>query len=206
MLLGSSATLEPSSFENSKRIPISNLTGATGLPKRMSPSRSTEETDSNKPLVAVSAPRRIAISNHPYRLSPELPEHWGRHVIPLVLDQLSIPIGRQRHLAQLDFLPDLYREATEDSCLYLTTKAAFLTYMARRNPHAFSAKAAGKAYGRALSSVNASLRDPSTYLRDDTIAAIWLQGVNIVGLSESEPNVLRLMLRHSLCKALLSWD
>ena len=144
-------------------------------------SQPPEETDSQAAhttkcnAILVSSTRRS-----PLLLSPQLAEHWETHAVPLMLNEVSIPLNGRRWFGYLSFLPDLYQESEEDSCLHLTTNAVFLIYMARRKPDSFRMKNAARVYGRALASVNASLRDPTKCLEDGTLMAIWLLGQNDV--------------------------
>ena len=168
---------------------------------------SLQEVDSKDPQTAlstISSSATLTRRNH-LPLSPELAEKWETHAFPLVLDHLSIPVNGGRFLGYLGFLPGLFRETGEDSCLHLTTNAVFLTYMARRNPGSFNIRVAAKAYGKALHSVNASLQERSTYLQNGTIMAVWLLGVNEVRARMMITfSMKRLTLIFSSCRALLS--
>jgi len=80
-------------------------------------------------------------------------------------------------------LQDMIRNATPNSAVILTCQAigsAFLTSKVS-TPEARSKRRA--AYGRALTTTNAALQDPSLQTEDHTLAAVWLLGIyEVIGV------------------------
>lgn len=113
-------------------------------------------------------------------LPPLLVEDWHSYSVPVVLHQFSAPTNSNRFYRFLDFLPDLYRETSEVSCLNLATDAlakAYITNMSESSPKRAEHL---QTYGRALRATNIALQDPLERVKDSTIIAVWLLGVHEV--------------------------
>jgi len=116
-------------------------------------------------------------------LATPLQDAWQNHAIPLLLTQFSAPFGGSRFFGLLDFLPDLYRYAGEDSCLTLATDAFAQAYLSNQTISPPNFKDRAHVYGKALRSTNQALEDPFEATKDTTVIAIFLLGVREVSSS-----------------------
>jgi hypothetical protein len=116
--------------------------------------------------------------------SPSIPqsplEDWHSYSVPVILHHFSAPTDGPRFYGFLDFLPDLYRETSEVSCLILTTDALAKAYMMNLSDSFPKTAEYVQTYGRALRATNAALADPLERVKDSTIIAVWLLGVHVV--------------------------
>ena len=114
-------------------------------------------------------------------VSPTLPlqiaEHWNTYCIPIVLHQFSASVDGNRTFGYFDFLPDLYRESSDSSCLYSATNAIAEAYITNLSHAIRDKKELMQTHGRALRSMNAALEDPLERAKDSTIIAVWLLGI-----------------------------
>ena len=111
-------------------------------------------------------------------LSRPLLEDWHTHSVPMVIHQLAAPTDSSRAYRFLDFLPDLYRETNQESCLSLATDALARAYLT--NVSFGSRTGDTKIYGDALRATNMALRDSRQRTEDGTIIAVWLLGMHEV--------------------------
>jgi hypothetical protein len=116
-------------------------------------------------------------------LATPLQEAWRNHSIPLVLNQFSAPFGGSRFFGFLDFLPDLYQYAREDSCLTLATNAFAQVSLSNQTISPPNFKDRAHVYGKALKSTNQALEDPFKATEDTTVIAIFLLSVREVSSS-----------------------
>lgn len=107
-------------------------------------------------------------------LYPQIQDPWKRHSITLLLNQFSAILEGGRVYWGLDFLPDLYQETSEESCLVLATNVFTRAYIANQSHASTYTNELAQMYGRALTSTNAALADPLRCVQDDTIMAVWL--------------------------------
>jgi hypothetical protein len=115
-----------------------------------------------------------------FSISPRIEDRWSTHSVRLLLNLYSVPLDGSRFYGYLDFLPDLYRETSEESCLSLTTNAFTRAYIANQAHTSAGTDKLAELYWKALRSTNAALRDPSKCVQDDTIMAVWLLGIHEV--------------------------
>ena len=113
-------------------------------------------------------------------LPPLIAEQWSTYCIPIVLHQFSASVDGNRNFGYFDFLPDLYRESGDDSCLCLATNAIAEAYVANMSHTVRAKEGLMQTYGRALGSTNAALADPLERAKDSTIIAVWLLGIHEV--------------------------
>ncbi len=108
----------------------------------------------------------------------------------VILERFAIsPQGELVGYGLLDFLPDLFREMAEHSCLGVSVDLFASVYSVneqRQRPHLL--------YGNALRSINDSLRHPSRGQEDGTIMAVWLLGNYEVSSYHHVANSLRIMV------------
>lgn len=105
---------------------------------------------------------------------PQIQDPWKMYSITLLLNQFSSVLEGERYYWGLDFLPDLYQEASEESCLVLATNAFTRAYIANQSRASTYTNELAQIYGKALASTNAALADPLRCVQDDTIMAVWL--------------------------------
>ena len=74
----------------------------------------------------------------------------------------------------LDYLPSMYLEATQGSCLVQTVHAVALIYMYNKGSHIEVKRSARRYYGSALKTINEALQNPIERLSDSTLLSIWL--------------------------------
>ncbi|KAK5680234.1 hypothetical protein LTS10_007161 [Elasticomyces elasticus] len=74
----------------------------------------------------------------------------------------------------LDYLPSMYREATQSSALVQTVRAIALTHLYNSGNFPEVKSSARKYYGEALATINKALHDPVERLEDDIMLSIWL--------------------------------
>jgi hypothetical protein len=113
-------------------------------------------------------------------ISPPLRLHLENYSIPLILCQLSAPLGGGRLYGILHFLPDLYQHAYEDSCLTLATNAVARAYLTNQVQSEADTRGQVQVYGKALRSTNLALQDSYESIQDATLMAIWLLGIHEV--------------------------
>ena len=113
-------------------------------------------------------------------LSAPLQDHWEHHSIPLLLDQFSASPGGSRFYGYSDFLPDLYRQTYEKSCLLLATNAVARAYLTNQTHSAVCLNDQAQVYGKALRSTNQALQDQFEGIQDATVVAVWLLGIHEV--------------------------
>ena len=103
-------------------------------------------------------------------------------------DQLSMSTPEGKAVGWLYFLPQLYQDASAESCLIWTIKAA--AYFLFEN-HFHTSQLLIKArecYGMALRSTNAAIQDPVEKLKDETLCTILL--LNILDVREVSYGIL----------------
>ena len=96
--------------------------------------------------------------------------------ITLILDQFVNIMRGQRAYDWLDFLPSVFQETPDNSCL---ARAADLFATAHRSQllhDASNEMQLKRQYGRTLQSIKTALADPSKTLEDTTLIAVWLLG------------------------------
>ena len=74
----------------------------------------------------------------------------------------------------LNYLPSMYLEATQGSCLVQTVHAVALIYMYNKGSHIEVKSSARRHYGNALKTINEALQNPIERLSDSTLLSIWL--------------------------------
>jgi hypothetical protein len=97
-----------------------------------------------------------------------------------VLHQFSAPLDGSRFFGYFEFLPDLYRETDEGSCLNLATNAVAKAYITNLSHAVPDRNELVRIYGRALRSTNDALKDPQERVKDSTIIAVWLLAIHEV--------------------------
>ncbi|KIX08156.1 uncharacterized protein Z518_02812 [Rhinocladiella mackenziei CBS 650.93] len=118
-------------------------------------------------------------------------ECWDSQALPLCLSNIRAPVQHRMVFGFLGFLPEMIARSGEESSVALTCRAiaqAFITNQLR-TPEAQSQR--GIAYGKALTSTNAVLRDPALQTQDETLTCVWLLSLYelIVGSSSPTQNV-----------------
>ena len=104
-------------------------------------------------------------------------EQWNTHYMPIFLHQFSTPGNGDRCYGFLDFLPALYHETNEASCLFSATNAVAMAYMTNIYRKGAWSRTHQVIYGQALTATKEAVEDPLLRVRDDTIIAIWLLGI-----------------------------
>ena len=74
----------------------------------------------------------------------------------------------------LNYLPSMYLEATQGSCLVQMVHAVALIYMYNKGSHIEVKGSAQRHYGNALKTINEALQNPIERLSDSTLLSIWL--------------------------------
>jgi hypothetical protein len=114
-----------------------------------------------------------------------LKEDWRSYSVPVALRQFLAPTsgnGSRSH-DFLEFLPDLYSETSDGSCLNMATHAVAMAYISNTSGAFTKTYEHVQTYGRALRATNVALRDPLESVKDSTIIAVWLLGVHEVRMS-----------------------
>ena len=101
--------------------------------------------------------------------------------ITLILDRFSHVHNGRKTFGWLDFLPGLFQEAPDNSCLTLTADLFANAYRCQLPDASGSERKIHRLYGNTLKSVNNALADPARSLDDATIIAVWLLGHYEVG-------------------------
>ncbi|CZR59963.1 uncharacterized protein PAC_09858 [Phialocephala subalpina] len=124
-------------------------------------------------------PINCTASPTPPTLAPQPVEHWHMYCVPIVLNQFSTLMNGVPYYGLHEFLPELYSEVNDNSCLSFATKTfvkAYLTNLSRSPPD----KELIHTYGRALWLTNAAVQDPVESVKDSTVIAVWLLGIHEV--------------------------
>lgn len=82
----------------------------------------------------------------------------------------------------LEFLPNLYANASKDSCLRATVSAIALGNFAGRFQVAKAKAEAVESYGIALRDINSAIKDPEKARLDETVLSVYL-----ISLTEVRP-------------------
>ena len=77
-------------------------------------------------------------------------------------------------LGFMGFLPEMISKTEENSPVVLTCRAIGQAFITRRIRTAEAQSKRAMAYGQALASTNAALRDPHWQTRDETLTCVWL--------------------------------
>lgn len=121
-----------------------------------------------------------------WRLNKRLPiysplqEPWSSYVIPLVLRKFSFDadLGNK---SVFTTIPRIISETEEGSVLYKACSAVGWAYMEKTAYCVNAVSNKTKAYGTALTAVNAALLDPVLCKADDTLLSVWMLGFYEVG-------------------------
>jgi len=176
-------------FRNQNEISYSQKKKSRAPSKRKSPSNqsfpastsslaASEPSDDSTKLLCTSKPvdpsaiRYIADS-----LPLQISDDWKLCSVSIVLHQFSAPIcdsGNSRYFGYLDFLPDLYSERANSSCLSLATNAVAKTYISNTRNVMLSGNDQIRTYSQALKALQRALDDLSERSKDSTIICVWL--------------------------------
>jgi hypothetical protein len=85
--------------------------------------------------------------------------------------------GRLYSFPVLDFLPEVLQQVNPSSCLYQAANAVSRLTLADRYSGKDVRLQTGREYGHALSLTNATIRDTSASIQDETLLAVWLLGL-----------------------------
>lgn len=85
--------------------------------------------------------------------------------------------GRLYSFPVLDFLPEVLEKVNPSSCLYQAANAVSRLTLADRYSGKDVRLQTGREYGQALSLTNATIRDTSASIQDETLLAVWLLGL-----------------------------
>ena len=94
-----------------------------------------------------------------------------------MLHQFSASVDGNQFYGYFDFLPDLYRESSDNSCLCLATNVLAKAYITNLSHTERDRKELLQLYGRALMSANAAIEDQFERTKDSTIIAVWLLAI-----------------------------
>ncbi|KUJ12642.1 uncharacterized protein LY89DRAFT_738414 [Mollisia scopiformis] len=147
---------------SSKSGPTSVNSGTPAQPKHLRPTWTTTST-----------------------ICPQITEQWRLYSVPIILNHFSASINDSHSCGSLDFLPDVYKEINDESCLSATTVAfakAYITNLSQQQPD----KEQIHTYGHALNLTNAALRDPVERVKDSTLIAVWLLGIHEILISSAK--------------------
>jgi hypothetical protein len=148
-----------------------------GSPSSTSSLAALERSDDSTKLlytkpVDTSAIRYIADS-----LPLQISYDWELCSVSIVLHQFSAPVcdsGNSRYFGYLDFLPDLYSESANSSCLSLATNAVAKTYISNTRNIMLSGNDQIRTYSQALKALQRALDDLSERSKDSKIICVWL--------------------------------
>ena len=103
----------------------------------------------------------------------------GRSLRPvaLTLGRFSSSLNGNQLFGLLEFLPGLFQEVEDDSCLVIAADlfANACTNLPNQDNLSISQKTTSiQLYQRTLKAINAALRHPTQSLEDATLTAIWL--------------------------------
>jgi len=90
----------------------------------------------------------------------QIAEHWNEHSIPIVFQQF-FALPKSDHVTGYSkFVPELYKNSTENSCLRLATMTVAKAYFSHLAYGLPNDKELLQVYGRALRATNLTLEDP----------------------------------------------
>lgn len=116
-------------------------------------------------------------SQVPFPLLTTIPDPQHVHSIPLILDCFSATsVDGTRFYGYHDFLPSLFEEAPENSCLVLSADIFARAYFVNQSNSAANDKELARLYGKTLRSIREALCYSSERQYDASIAAVWLLG------------------------------
>ncbi len=98
------------------------------------------------------------------------------HSVSIILDRFASLLQGKKSFGFLDFLPSLFQESPENSCLGLTTELFVKAHMSQISNSTSDEWQIQELYGRTLQSVNSALAHPTESLEDSTMVAVWLLG------------------------------
>lgn len=111
----------------------------------------------------------LAYANRHFTISRSLQESWNHHVIPLIISKFSSE-------SVYSSILHIVSKTDETSIIYKACSAVGWAYVTKTSSHANAAFHRTKAYGIALTAVNAALMDPRLCKADDTLMSVWLLG------------------------------
>jgi len=125
---------------------------------------------SETPSQEVKAPAHRSIT-------PPLRYDIHHQSICFFLNLFCFQASRLYSFPVLDFLPGMLQNSSPTSCIHQAAMAVSRMTLADRYSGKDVRLQTGQEYGRALSFTNATIRDSSTNIQDETVVSVWLLGL-----------------------------
>lgn len=104
-------------------------------------------------------------------LPVELPQIWGQHVIPIILDKFPIGLETSNIFVTVTRMVSM---AKQGSPVYAVSDAIACAYRVSVTGSADAMLNMIHSYGNALRTVKTALDDPVEYKEDSTLLAVWM--------------------------------
>ncbi|KAH8699094.1 hypothetical protein BGW36DRAFT_377274 [Talaromyces proteolyticus] len=110
---------------------------------------------------------------------PQVPivESWTVHMLPLVMSKFSSDIRNGNSQTIYNAIPRLVSKAGAGSALHLVCDAIGRIYLSKATLSRRERSAQYSAYGKAITAINADLRDPRRWESDETLVGVFLLGI-----------------------------
>jgi len=110
-------------------------------------------------------------------ISPPLRYDIQHQSLCFFLNLFCFQAGKLYSFPVLDFLPDMLQKADPHSCVAKAAMAVSRMTLADRYSGKDVRLQTGREYGHALKLTNATIRDSSASVQDETVIAVWLLGL-----------------------------
>ncbi len=164
----------PSSIQQKRRRrPQQSPSPPGGATRNVSPAASLQSFTSVDSSIDID-PRFAILSPATFDLQLSAPRH--SRSITLILDQFVNILNGQRAYDWLDFLPSVFQETPDNSCLGRAADLFATAHTSQLLHDTSNEMQVKRQYGQTLQSIKTALADPFKRLEDTTLIAIWLLG------------------------------